>query len=71
MIKRSEHSTQVDKEGRKYLKSILVNFERNGGDAVKAVKLELVKFECTQLAREHFSRSLLVKGLCSLIKAVI
>ena len=34
VIRRSEFATHVDKLARKYLKSIILNFERNGGDTV-------------------------------------
>lgn len=43
VIRRSEFAGHVDKVARKYLKSIIINFERNGGDAIQAIKLEMVK----------------------------
>lgn len=43
VIRKSEFSAQVDRVTRKYLKSILLTYERNGNDAIKAVKLEVVK----------------------------
>lgn len=43
VIRRSEFAGHVDKGTRKYLKSIIINFERNGGDAIQAIKLEMVK----------------------------
>ena len=34
IIRKSEFGNQVDKLTRKFLKALLINFERNGGDAV-------------------------------------
>lgn len=47
VIRRSEYAGNTDKETRKFLKSILLNFERNGADPERAIKLEIVKHECS------------------------
>ena len=71
VIRRSEFANQTDKVTRKYLKSLIINFERNGNDAIQAIKLEMVKQKCSELARDHYRRSLLQKGLFMLIHTVI
>lgn len=50
---------------------MLYNYERTGYDATKTVKLELVKIELSRLAREHYRRTMLTKGIFSLIKETI
>ena len=43
VIRRSQYAEQVDKVTRKYLKSLIISFERNGNDSMQAIKLALVK----------------------------
>lgn len=43
VIRRSQFANQVDKVTRKYLKSLIISFERNGNDAAQAIQLEQVK----------------------------
>ena len=71
LIKRSELKDQVDRSTRKRLKSLIYNYERNGFNAAKAIKLEVVKVECGQLARNHHRNILLSKAMCSLIHMII
>lgn len=53
------------------IKQMLFNFERTGYDATKTVQLELVKIELSRLAREHHMRTLLTKGIFSLMRETI
>ena len=71
IIKRSEYGSQVDKDARKLIKSLILNFIHNGGDAEKAIQLEFVKQECNKLAREHYRRQLMSKVLFALIRLMI
>ena len=71
VIRRSQFANQVDKVTRKYLKSLIISFERNDNDAAQAIQLEKVKQKCSELARDHYRRSLLQKGLFMLIHTVI
>lgn len=71
LIKRSEFRDQVERSTRKRLKSMVYNYERNGYDAAKAIKLEVVKVECSQLARNHYNNTLLCKVVCAFIRMLI
>ena len=43
VIRKSEFATLVDKMTRKYLKSMLLSFERNGNDSLKAIQIEIAR----------------------------
>ena len=71
IIKRSDRAAEVDKMTRKVLKSLLLLFEKNGGDAAKAIQKETIRQQCNLVALEHYRRSLISKGFSGFIKSMI
>ena len=71
IIRQSEHANSVDRPTRSYLKSLLVNFERAGGDLSQALEIELVKQKCLASAANHRRRNLMARAFCAIIKSVI
>ena len=61
----------VSKGARSCLKSLLFNFERNGGNRDKAISVEMIKQKCQHIAEVHRKKSLLSKGICALVRNCI
>ena len=54
IIQLSEHSANVNRHTRTYLKSLLINFERCGGDLNKALEMEYIKQRILVTASNHY-----------------
>ena len=61
-------SSTIDKATKSYLRSLLMNFEKTGGDLHQALDMELVRQRCLAMATNHYQKSILKKGLEGLIK---
>ena len=78
LIIRSQHKKKLSDSGSKqqvidndtkaYLRSLLLNFERTGGDLHRALDMELVKQRCLWLAYNHYRRNLVFKGFIGIMK---
>ena len=68
MEKSNKKRGQVDKATKQYLRSLLMNYERTGGDLHQALDMELIKQRCLALAQIHYQKTLLAKGLYSFIR---